>query len=177
MAEDLSQIDVVQKLLEPDAEAERTAIDPLELGRSLQRQVDHLLDGIDVAIHQVALDSRIVADLFWEEQAERFQAKEPGILGVRVRINKGTLEVAYFRNAFTRKGDSKRNKAFYAKHIRKSGKYRYAARDFAGAYPWEKALAIEHEDEHAKNRKLFAELSSARRYLRGIKKSLVSGEE
>lgn len=172
VAHDLSDIEAVRHLLNPEAEGERAEIDPGSLSASLRDTLDVMLAQLDTAIHQVALDSRIVADLFWEEQADRFKSKEPGVLGVRVRVNKGTLEVAYFRNAFTRKGDSKRGKSFYAKHIRKSGKYRYTSRDFSGAYDWEKALALEHEEEHEKNRKLFAELSRARRSLRMVRKSL-----
>lgn len=174
MADVSPSLEEVIRLLEPGAESERAELDPSSLDVALLRQIDGMLSRIDLAIHHVALRSRIVADLFWEEQQEHYESKDPGTLGVRVRVNKGTLEVAYFRNAFTRKGDTKRSKSFYANHIRKSGKYRYTSRDFSGARDWERALALEHEEEHEKNRRLFAELSQARRTLRRTRKSLLS---
>ena len=104
----LHDLPALVSLLAPDNEAERESIDPQEISQALTMSVDEMLARLDVAIHQIALDSRVMADLFWEEQLDRFEQKDPGVLGVRVRVNKGTLEIAYFRNAFTRKGTSKR---------------------------------------------------------------------
>lgn len=162
-----------------DKEADRSHIDPSELRAALLERIDDSLDDIEVMAHQIAMDSRIVADLFWDEAKEQFELKNPGNLGVRVRINNGSLEVAYFRNGFTRKGESKNKggKTFYSTHIRRSGKFRYARRDFGLAESWERDLAIEHEKEHERNRKLFAELSKARRYMRSLRKKVIEMDD
>ncbi|WP_075881873.1 conjugative transfer protein MobI(A/C) [Vreelandella massiliensis] len=170
----LDEIEVLKSLLNPNAAEDREGIDPLQLSSMLSDKVDAMLEEVERSIYLLALDSRIIADLFWEEQIEHFEQNEPGKLGLRVRVHKGSLEIMYFRNAFTRNGGSKRRdgKAFYAKHIPRSGRYHYNSRDFNGAEAWEHELALTHEVDHARNRKLFNELSKARRSLKAIKKAL-----
>lgn len=158
-----------------EAEAERSGIDLAEVSKALSDATDGMLDEIERSIYLIALDSRSMADLFWEEKMERFEADDPGKIGIRVRVNRGTLEVVYFRDAFVRNSNSMRKgKTYYAKHIRRSGKHHYNARDFSGAESWERELVAAHEKDHAKNRKIFHELSKARTALREVKKVIES---
>lgn len=158
-----------------EAEAERSGIDLAEVSAALSDAADGMLEEIERSIYLAALDSRTMADLFWEEKMERFAAGDPGKLGIRVRVNRGTLEVVYFRDAFVRNSDSMRKgKTYYAKHIKRSGKHHYNARDFKGAESWERELVAAHEKDHAKNRKIFYELSKARTALKEVKKVIES---
>lgn len=154
-------VDQLDALLEPDALVDRELLDRGELRQMTLNGFEEALYEIERLVYLRALDSRFVSDLFWSEIENRISSGDRVNIAQRVRVKRGTLEIAYMKNVYqTTPGK------FYADHVSRTKRYSYAKRDLSFAKPWEVDLAMGHEDHHASNRKMFKHLSEARRNLR-----------
>lgn len=160
-------------LLDPDAIEDREELD-LAVNRQVSREILlEVLDQIEKCVVRTGVDSRRLADLFWEEQNEQFTSGEPGLLGQRIRYrDSGNLEISYFRNGFTLKNNRAEKTGFKAKHVSRSGRHAYLARDLSFARKWEREMAAEYEPRHAKNRRIYEALSRARKSIRAAIKEI-----
>lgn len=88
------------------------------------------------------------AERFWTEHLKhRGNKRERGKLGIRVRRMKVGVAAHWFTAAFFKTG--KGGNAVTHNYIPLNGKLRYTQRMLTGLKPWERALALELEEELA----------------------------
>lgn len=159
-------------LLDPDLSFEREDIGHDEIVKQSQAIADDILKNIENLIYLRALNSRFFADFIWHHIEDNISSGNKVSMGHRVRVKNGTLEITYFRNAF------QNNKGLYfADHVKRSGKYKYLAKDFRWASKWEKDLALTVEPFNYYNRKMFTHLSEARKNMRFMIRTLKEYDE
>lgn len=174
---DLSEIETLHHLLEPGSAASRADLHATHITSSSLQLLDEVLDRIELLIFQRAVDSRLIADVFWEEVESKISKGEKVSLGHRVRVRKGTLEISYHRNIYQEKRKRAVAKKYFADHIARSAKFQYLSRDFRFAQTWEREIALFLEEKHKINRKIFRELSIARKSIRSARKMLAQNAD